>query len=169
MRANNEMGPNGAFQFSKLDRERDSEVDGGHLKSRTARSKARKRRNYPKARKLICTRSDFRASASANQSLLHHYVQTYCSMMDSVTIDKLDLDINVVANLFLVGNENHPTCYSVNVLAYRFFVLRMYRFSLLFNCFHSVQPAKAAPNSKSLTLTQPPQVPDPYCDRYKQW
>lgn len=38
-------------------------------------------------------------------------------MMDSVTVDKLDLDINVVANLFLVGNENPPMCYNVNVLA----------------------------------------------------
>lgn len=111
----------------------------------------------------MCTRSDFHASASSNQQLRHHYVQTYCSMMDSVTIDKLDLDINVVANLFLVGNENHPMRYSINVLANRFFVLHVYRFPLLFHCFHSGQAAKAAPNGKSLTLTQSPQVSD------KQW
>lgn len=111
----------------------------------------------------MCTRSDFRASTSSNQRLRHHYVQTYCSMMDSVTIDKLDLDINVVANLFLVGNENHPMHYSVNVLANRFFVLHVYRFPLLFHCFHSGEAAKAAPNGKSLTLMQSPQVPD------KQW
>lgn len=40
-------------------------------------------------------------------------------MMDSLTIDKLDLDRNAVANLFLVVNEN-TLRNGVIVLGYRF-------------------------------------------------